>query len=188
MSVLLILTFSSCNLSRVYVGIFQARNDYSGGEFQRANRKLVTLSDNRAFEPWISYNIGAVYYALGEPVAAEQLWGKGDESVSAELAFKREFNLGVLAYERGAYEEAYDRFVAVLRIDPTSVEAKTNLEFAYEKIEDRNDPGEPSKSTSDANSDPGADVHRLLQYLERLERNVWQSTGEIESEGGINDW
>ena len=183
-----IVALSSCSVARVYVGVVQARNDYSGGDFQGANRKLVSLTRAGAFEPWISYNIGTVYYALGEPAAAEELWSADSGEVSTELAVLREFNLGVLAYERGSYEESYERFVRVLQLDPSLVEAKINLEFAFEKIEDQNELKKAPVPDGNSAADPGSDVHRLLQYLERLEQNVWQSTEYVEEEGGVNDW
>lgn len=185
---LLIGLLSSCNVARVYVGVIQARNDHTGGKFQNANRRLLSLTDFDAFAPWISYNIGTVYYALGEAAAAEEIWRTRVATRSDLLAFLKSFNLGVLAYERGAYLDAYQLFVKAVRIDPSSVEAKTNLEFAFEKIGDEDSYSAGGTESEDSDAPPGADVGRLLQYLERLERGVWQSTAHIETEGGVNDW
>jgi tetratricopeptide (TPR) repeat protein len=175
--------FSSCSAARVYVGVARARNDYARGEYQAANRRLIAVSGFQAFAPWISYDLGTVYYALGEPAAAAETWIETDPSVSVELAFRREFNLGVLDYESGAFSDAYDRFRAALALDPGSIEAKINLELSLERTRE-----EVTLVPKRSLSPPGPDVDRLLQYVERLELREWFSTDRIEPVEGARDW
>ena len=135
------------------------------------------------FEPWIRYNIGTVYYALGEPASALEVWSNARPEDESELAFYLEFNRGVLAYESGNFREAFIRFRRALELDPASIEAKVNIEFALEKLETR---GEERSKIDESDSIP-SEVERVLKYLERLEENVWESTKEIEQEE-VPDW
>ena len=181
---LCMLGLASCSSARVYVGVVQSVNSYSHGDYQEANRSLIRLRDNGAFAPWISYDLGTVYYALGEPASAMDIWSTAVPTQTGDLAFRLAFNLGVLDYERGAYDSAYHHFRRALEIDPTSVEAKVNLEYAVEKL----DTAGSGKSEGDRTAPPGAEVERVLQYLERLEENSWKSTESIDQTAGAPDW
>lgn len=185
---LLLCSLTSCRVVRVYVGVAQARNDYSHGEYQQANRRLIALEESSPYTPWISYNLGTIYYALGEPAAAAEIWEQASGNVNRDLAFRTEFNLGVLAYDRGDYDEAYQRFRAALKLDPTSIEAKQNLEIVLNQMEDdrRQERTDGTGETTSPETD--SDVRRLLQYVERLEKGVWWSTERIEPEEGVQDW
>lgn len=193
--VLLVCALSSCRLVRVHFGVAQAVNDYAHGEYQDANRRLIELRDAPGFEPWISYNLGTVYYALGEPAAAAEAWEETGFASARDLAFRVEFNMGVIEYERGAYDAAYERFRHALELDPSSVEAKVNLELAFERMERRGPSGgenvEQPDRPAEPEDEPGPEVRRLLQYVERLERDAWSSTERIEpaeATGEVPDW
>ena len=179
----LILLFASCTAARVYVGVVLARNDYSQGDYQAANRRLIGVGDLGAFGPWIAYNLGTVYYALGEPSAAADIWSTTSALESTNLAFHLEYNRGVLEYEIGEFGEAYRHFRAALELDPTSVEAKVNLEFAIEKLSEEKPQEEPEPSGA-----AGEEVDRILQYLERIESDFWESTERLEGRKEARDW
>ena len=181
--VLLMLLFSSCTAARVYIGVVRARNDYAQGDYQAANRRLIGVGDLGAFEPWIDYNLGTVYYALGEPGAAAEIWSTTSALESKDLAFHLEYNRGVLEYEIGEFGEAYRHFRAALELDPTSVEAKANLEFAIEKLSE-----EKPQEESEPSGAAGEEVDRILQYLERIEHDFWESAERLEPRSGIRDW
>ncbi len=186
-ALLFTVTLVSCSSARVYVGAVRAANDYSQGEYQDANRRLMRIRDAGVFVPWIDYNLGTVYYALGEPASALDIWQDTDAGATGELAFRLAFNLGVLDYERGAYDSAYRRFRRALEIDPTSIEAKINLEFTIEKL----DAPASGGAESERDAAPGAEVERILQYIERierLERNTWRSTESVDEIGETEDW
>ena len=183
-SILLSMTLlASCTAARVYVGVVRARNDYAQGDYQAANRRLIGVGDLGAFEPWIAYNLGTVYYALGEPGSAAEIWSTTSVVESSDLAFHLEYNRGVLKYEVGEFAEAYRHFRTALELDPTSVEAKANLEFAIEKLSE-----EKRQEESDTTAEAGEEVDRILHYLERIERDFWESTERIEPRSGVRDW
>ena len=176
------LSIFSCSAAKVYIGVVRARNDYAQGDYQEANRRLIDLRGGNAFDPWIAYNLGTVYYALGEPASAAEVWNGADAGDSTQLAFHLEFNRGVLDYERRDFGSAYVRFRRALELDPSSIAAKVNLEFAAEKLATEDE--QPADGAVAVERSP--EVGRLLQYLERIERSVWSSS-ELESDGG-RDW
>jgi Ca-activated chloride channel family protein len=175
----LISILSGCSKLTPYLRVAEGARAYASGDYQRANIAYIDAGRYEAFEEWIAYDLGAVYYALGEVDAAESEWqiaaGSGDE----ELLYRVFFNYGVLLFERGSYSEAYEKFRNALEINPSGVEAKKNLELAMEKMEVSEGQGAPPV-VSQSDDDTSGEIDRIMNYLKKMERGVWQSTERVE--------
>ena len=107
---------------------------------------------------------------------------------SPELLFRVLFNRGVLAYELGRYQNAYEDFRNALELNPESVEAKINLEYSLERISSMSSgEGSQTEAPSSGANDYG-EVSRILNYLKRAETQVWTSTEEIKEDRNLRDW
>jgi tetratricopeptide (TPR) repeat protein len=161
---------------------------YGQGRFQGATVSYLRAWEENRYRAWVAYNLGNVYYALGEVQAALGMWQRAQESDEADILFGVAFNKGVFHYERGQYGEAYDQFKKALRIDPGSVDAKVNLELALEKIRAgeqvvRGEPTEGEQAES-----PSAQTVRILEYVRRKEETRWFATEEVEEEPDMPPW
>ena len=97
---------------------------YTQGEFGRATISYIRGLEGGGAEPFIHYNLGNVYHALGEAEAAVgTLESVLDGDEGPELASRVNFNLGSIAYQLGRYEQAVARYVDALSADPDDVEA-----------------------------------------------------------------
>lgn len=85
----------------------------------------------------VGYNLGTVFYALGEAASARDLWNEVVPGENQELAFRLVYNQGILNYRNGAYPEAYESFKSALLLNPASMAAKVNLEHSLAKMNAR---------------------------------------------------
>ena len=108
--ILCIPILAGCTRLTPYLKVATGNHKFSNGDYQAANIAFIDAGKNGTYEHWISYNLGAVYYALGEVAAAETEWQIATGTQNETLAYKVHFNYGVLLFERGLYAEAYEKF------------------------------------------------------------------------------
>ncbi len=174
-------TLSGCSKLNPYVKVAQGGRAYANGDFQRANISYIEAGKAEEYEHWISYNLGTVYYALGETEAAESEWQVARGAQDEQLAYQVLFNYGVLLYERGAYTDAYEKFRNALEINPSGVEAKKNLELTMDRME-VSEGKRQQKTTSQLSEKTSGEIDLILNYLKNMEGEVWQSTEALQYE------
>jgi tetratricopeptide (TPR) repeat protein len=110
---------------------------HDNGEYGKATVVYLTALEKAARDaaPYVQYDLGNVYAALGEPAAARDTIGRALDGDGNELLFRARFNLGTLDYEQGRFEEAARSFAEALRHKPADVDAKVNLELALRKVQ-----------------------------------------------------
>ena len=173
------LSFAGCSRLSPYFHVAAGNHGFSGGDYQKANIAYINAGKNGTHEHMIAYNLGTVYYALGEVAAAEREWQIALGSQDEVLAYKVNFNYGVLLFERGLYEEAYEKFRNALEIRPEGVESKINLELCVERMSAQG--SEISREAGRA-EDSGGEIDRIMKYLKRIEGKVWESTEKVDYE------
>ena len=159
---------------------------YQIGEFQQATINYVKGLESRKYKEWIYYNMGNVYFSLGEGGAALDVWANVETASDSELRHRLNFNKGVLYYQLGKYNEAYNMFKEALKADPSSLDAKINLELTLGKL------AAPAIGNGGGNSNQSdsvnpAETERMLEYIKRKEGELWFSS-EQETEYDQEDW
>jgi len=187
---LLPLLFLGCSPYAAHWRVWKGNYDYMNGRYQPATvAYLRILEEGNQDEAVIHYNLGNVFYALGETTAAEEEWTLALEGAEGELLFRTLFNQGNLYYELSQYGRAYASFRDALAIRPDSMEAKRNLELSLQKLSSQ----ESSQTVrgqggSREASDPGDEVERILQYIQRKEESQWVSQEQREPESDTPSW
>jgi tetratricopeptide (TPR) repeat protein len=159
--------------------VADGNRQYARGEYQSANIAYIEAARTEEHEHWIAYNLGTVYYALGEADAAEREWQIAAGTADDTLLYRVHHNLGVLYYDRGLYRDAYERFRNALEINPSGIEAKRNLELTIQKLEVEGQ-GQALSPDSEPTSQSTGEIERILNYLRRMEGEVWKSTEDLE--------
>ena len=170
---------AGCSEFAPFAGVVKGNRKYASGDYQGANVAYIEAGESGTYQYWIAYNLGAVYYALGEAEAAEREWlialGTQDEA----LLYNVYFNLGVLCYDRGSYAEAYESFRNALEINPNGAQAKLNLELSIRKLEVKDQKNLPAGDSANDGQSQG-EIERILNYLRRMEGEVWESTENLD--------
>ncbi|MDR1931535.1 MAG: tetratricopeptide repeat protein [Spirochaetales bacterium] len=176
--------FSGCGIRNVYADVIQGNYYYGRGRYQDAIIRYMRALESEKHTEWIQYNLGNAYYSLGETSAALSVWEKAGRTGDPRLQFYIAYNRGSLYYEMGKYREAYDEFRQALRLEPSAVDAKVNLELSLRKM---NSGGGTSPQGRGAAEPAGEDSARILDYVKRKEGTKWTASQELAPSGG-EDW
>jgi Ca-activated chloride channel homolog len=167
------LSASSCG-GASYFDVIKANSLFSQGRYQEAMVGYFHAEKRGRSTEWLVYDLGNVYYRLGEEGVAGTNWTKAAESRNAEVQFRSWFNRGVLAYEGGDFDAASGDFRKALEIRGSSIEAKINLELSLrsknkQKAHSSQQPSPVERKYSPQSSE------NLLEFLSRKEHDQWKS-------------
>ena len=184
---LFLILFTSCDEAAAAYRVAQGNYSYARGSYQKANLNYFMAEEKNAEPEIIEFNLGTVFYALGEAESAGELWKGVVPGENQELAFRLIYNQGILQYRDGAYHEAYGNFKKALQIDPSSMEAKINLEHSFAKMNARESGTPEAASGSSAVSAGSEEIQRVLEFIRRNEPVTPPRRQGGETSGG-NDW
>ncbi len=173
---------SACGFQVPQLSVVQANYAYGRGQYQDAVVRYFEVIDHDDYRAHVAYNLGNVYHALGESEAALELWEEAERAELEELAFGIRYNRGLLYYEQGRYQSAYDEFRRALQVDSTSVAAKRNLELAFQRIQAGSGVDQVERAERDEDHEPSAETSRVLEYIRRREDGRWFATETPELE------
>ena len=179
-----ILLCGGCGIRSVYVDVIEGNYSYGRGQYQEAIVSYMRALGSEKYTEWVEYNLGNAYHSLGENVAAAAVWEKAGLTENPDLLFHIAYNKGCLYYEMGRYREACGEFRQALRLVPSAIDAKINLELSLRKMSGGGgSPPQGKGSLDPAGEDPG----RILDYVRRKEGTRWTATDEIDSSDS-EDW
>ena len=185
----LMLITSSCSNLRVYVDVMEGNYAFFRGEYQEANLAYLNVKGQDPYSEYISYNLGNVYYALGEIDSAFEEWGSINGKSRTEITVRSLFNTGVLLFELSRYEEAYRTFRSILELDPYYIDAKINLEYCIQKMNFTTENSAGISQTDMKELEKTDDVSRVLDFVRRRETNIWKAATPSNSDSEkLKDW
>lgn len=179
--------FFSCVESTPAVAVLYGNFSYGKGEYQKAILNYINAQDTaKSGLDVVIYNLGNVYYALGEGEAALQAWTVA-ENITGEvdILFRIAFNQGVLYYKWGRYDEAYRSFRRALTLNPSDIDSKINLEDSFSRI--RSEIPQSNSSVDSKKNQESREKNHLLDYIKRKEAEEW-SEKTIENNTSPRDW
>ncbi|MFO8081573.1 MAG: hypothetical protein R6V07_14890 [Armatimonadota bacterium] len=184
----LLTLFSGC--SAPHVETMLGNFSYRHGDYQESLVRYLSAAEGAHLSGWARFNLGTAYYALGEWDAARQEWSLAAEAADGDAEFTSVFNLGIIAYHRTEYTEAYEYFRRAVVLRPEDREAKINLELSYRKMDLRREMGRRVRDPETAQvqlgeEDPGG---RLLEFVDLIEKKQWIAPKEQPSDTYAEDW
>jgi tetratricopeptide (TPR) repeat protein len=185
-----ILFLSSCSNPDVYYSVWSGNNSYAGGNYQKANTLYLRALEEDFYAEYISYNLANVYYALGEAEAAYAEWEKAVFTQSKELLFRTLYNRGILEFETGNYQKAFESFKKALELNPDSYNAKINLEYSLRRMNAGSDASASAAAGAETSetTEISEEIQRILEFIKKKDTIIW-SAGEEGNVGlGEKDW
>ena len=185
----LLFTFTSCYNTSAYLNVVEGNYAFSRGEYQEANLDYLKVNDKKFFRDYLSYNLGNVYYALGEIDSAFTEWQSIDNESVNDITIRSFFNTGVLLFELSRYEEAYKIFRKILELDSSNVNAKINLEHCIQKMNFTTENRINSQDSSMEGFEKAEDVSRVLDFVKRRESHAWKPPSVLDQDvSDEKDW
>ena len=180
-TLLAVVLMTSCSFGEPHISVLQGNYAYGQGRFQRATVEYLGALEQAQHIPWILYNLGNSYHSLGEHEAALEMWNAALSSKDPEVMYRAGFNRGVLFYEQGRFDEAYNEFRYALVINPSSIAAKVNLELTVHKIRAGTaaESGRSTTANGGGDGEPSAETLRVLNFIRRKEVNRWRSQDQL---------
>jgi tetratricopeptide (TPR) repeat protein len=171
--------FSSCSLGKTGMDIMFGNYSFQKGNYQKAMVYYLRALEEEEFSGLIEYNLGNLYFSLGEPETAMEAWENADSESDLELLFRIYFNKGIYFYEKGMFRDAFESYKSALVLKPQDIDAKINLELSYRKILSaeriENKPQTDTRELED-------NSQRVLQYVQRKEELFWSERNRDQSE------
>lgn len=137
---------------------------YREGRYAEAEKEYARSDMDNPRDLRYRYNRGCAAYQSGDyQTAAAAFASVLRRSDNADIRFKAAFNLGNAAYRQGNFQAASDHFRQALGVDPSSADARYNLELSLSKLQ--NEEQQPGRDSADSpqpqdSSDSGDDDQR----------------------------
>jgi len=183
--------FGSCTQIQGKLYIMEGNFFNSRGFYSEAISSYLKALDYDEAVPYAEYGLGAAYFALEEGSVALDRYLDAEAGLAdtgedhQELRYRIQYNIGIIYFDMGEFDEAANAFKEALKIDSSRIDAKRNLELSLMTINRTNSPqastaGEGSES---GGGNPGAGNSVIFEYLRQKEQEQWRSrewTGETE--------
>jgi tetratricopeptide (TPR) repeat protein len=170
--------------------VWRGNNSFAGGDYQTATTEYLNSLKYEVHPAYVSYDLGNVYYALGEAEAAVEEWKNAAFSDNAELIYRTMYNRGVLEFESGRYEEAFKLFRRALEINPESISAKINLEYSLRRMNASANAVEGSAAGAEVSdkNEISDEIKRVLEFIKQKDASNWTVNEEENVITDEKDW
>jgi tetratricopeptide (TPR) repeat protein len=109
---------------------------YQEGKLDEALQSYTQAQVDHPESPELHYNIGNVQFRKKDAEKALEEY-RAAEGGTSETARRASFNSGNVHYLGERWKEAVGAYSDALRIDPTDIEARQNLELALQKLKEQ---------------------------------------------------
>jgi Ca-activated chloride channel homolog len=193
--VVLCASLCSCtNQTRGAVGILEgslswARKDWAGAvsAFLRTASE-AEASGNTALRDYAVYGLASSYLSQEEfDSALERLSLLGDSAPSS-IRSGMWYQAGIIAYRRGAYEEAATFFKRSLESDSTAIDAKVNLELTRRVIMESRDNRSNGASGMRESPESGGEGESIFNLVRKKEQDIWKNQEDGERASKVADY
>ncbi len=121
--------------------ILSGRIAWNRGQYQDAVASFLDAEnrsasdDDKVLEQYAVYGLASTYLMQNETEAARMRFAQlDDDVVNEKIKFSKIYNLGIISYTQGEFEDAVECFKRALLIDGSNVNAKVNLELASKEL------------------------------------------------------
>ena len=179
--------FSSCERLVESSTILSGNQKFRSGEYEEAIIDYLKGLDSKTNQDYFYYNLGNVYSSLGESPSAFSVWNIANGESNSVLKYSLMYNKGYLEFQEGNYDFAYNHFKEALKLMPSSINAKINLELSLNKMNAATY-NQNSEAKQNEYNDNGAsdETSRILEYVKQKEAMSWGL--EYQEQELENDW
>ena len=183
----IVLLFTSCTEGKLL--LMEANFLFSRGRYDEAGAVYHKALDHEDASPYAEYGLGVTYHFMDENSTALNRYANSHEKLMGlsssehkELRYRLQYNSGIIYFEEGNFDAAAAAFREALKIAPSKIDAKRNLEISLMSI---------TKETSqERQPEQGYEETKemLFQMIQQQEQQFWQSGEWAEERFTGPDW
>ncbi len=180
---------------------------YKQKQFDKAAEEYLKVTDKSNENVNAQYNLGNAFYRSNKVEAAEKIFdGVAENSNAKPIKTNAFYNKGVTLSNQKKLEESIEAYKQALRLTPTDIEARENLQKALNELKkdqqqkpdpkddkkknnDKKDPKEePEKNKSSLNK---KQAEQMLNALRQEEKAIQKDLQKSKNKGGgvpEKDW
>jgi len=129
-----------------------------------------------------------VYLAQDEYSSALNRLASISESAPADVRAGIWYQAGIIAFRKGAFEDASGFFRKSLENDPASLDAKLNLELCRRSLSESRSSQSQAASAVREGEDTGTDNEAIFNLIRKKEQDRWKNQTDGESDRTVADY
>jgi Ca-activated chloride channel homolog len=134
---------------------------YEAGEFTEAGESFERALEHRSVSDTLQFNRGDALYRQQRFEEAAEAFSVAGNAGERDLARDAAYNLGNTHFSAGDHEAAIEAYRKALRLDPSDMDARHNLELAMqrqqEQQQEQQDEQQPEEQEDEQESEPEPD-------------------------------
>lgn len=136
------------------------------------------------------YGLASTYMMQKEYEAAVEKFNMIAKDAPEGIRYSAAYNLGIIAYQKGNYEDAEEYFHQALLIKPGSLDAKVNLELSCRQLDQKSvkQSEQSSTSVSQSKDDKSSVSDAIFSQIYENEENQWKSQPAQQSDNSVLDY
>jgi tetratricopeptide (TPR) repeat protein len=130
----------------------RAEEAFKGGDYKSAINEYKYLVDSLGVqEDEVRLNLANAYYLAKDTANAFTSYQSLTTSENSRILSRANQQLGILANQRGKFEEALSYFKQAIKADPSNDEARFNYEMLKKKLDEKKKQDEKEKQNKEKN-------------------------------------
>lgn len=162
-------------------------------EYQNATITFLTATEEAKMrndtiaEQYGLYALASTYITQNETDAALERLSKITSDAPKEILFASLYNAGIIAYKKQQYTQAATLFKEALLIEPSSIDAKINLELSTNQYTATQESQKQEVTPIQQSTEKANAQDALFSAIKAKEHNVWKNIDQTEpKKGGID--
>jgi tetratricopeptide (TPR) repeat protein len=196
--ILLILLLTGCSFrTRNSLELLNGVLGWNAGDYQSSVASFLLVTENarekqdNALLQYGLYGLSVTYLMQNEHEAALSRIAEISADAGDDILYGAWYNSGILAWNQGDFTRAADSFRQALRIRPSSIDAKINLEKSL--VPQGTLPQEAPPASAPGSTPSGAQEvseagEVLFSIIRAKEENQWKNQEEPQVTSGVPDY
>ena len=170
----MVVLLTSCTEGKLL--LMEANFLFSRGRYDEAGAVYYKALDHEDASPYAEYGLGITYHFMDENSTALNRYVNSHEKLMGasgtehnELRYRLQYNSGIIYFEEGNFDAAAAAFKEALKISPSKIDAKRNLEISLMSI--------ARETSQERQPEQGFEETKemLFQMIQQQEQQFWQS-------------
>lgn len=148
----------------------------------------ATESGNSTLRDYAVFGLASTYLAQDEYDSALARLSEIEKSSTPEILSGVWYQVGIIAFRQGKFDDAASFFRKSLESDPSSLDAKINLELSQLSLVERKSDRSSGSSAIREDSAQSSESDAIFNLVRKKEQDRWKNQEEESSRSAVADY